>query len=54
VNEPGRLAAEHLRLAYDERVVVDDLDLALTDGSFTAIVGPTAAGSRRCCARWGG
>ena len=44
MNEPVRLAAEHLRLAYDERVVVDDLDLALTDGSFTAIVGPNGCG----------
>jgi iron complex transport system ATP-binding protein len=44
VNEPVRLAAEQLRLAYDERVVVDDLDLALTDGSFTAIVGPNGCG----------
>ncbi len=38
--ERVRLAAEHVRLAYDDRVVVDDLDLTLTDGSFTAIVGP--------------
>ena len=44
MNEPVRLAAEHLRLTYDERVVVDDLDLALTDGSFTAIVGPNGCG----------
>jgi iron complex transport system ATP-binding protein len=39
-----RLAAEHVRLAYDERVVVDDLDLQLTEGSFTAIVGPNGCG----------
>ncbi|TFV48959.1 ABC transporter ATP-binding protein [Blastococcus sp. TF02A-35] len=39
-----RLAAEHVRLAYDERVVVDDLDLELTEGSFTAIVGPNGCG----------
>jgi iron complex transport system ATP-binding protein len=39
-----RLAAEHLRLAYDARVVVDDLDLELTEGSFTAIVGPNGCG----------
>ncbi|GAB3202459.1 ABC transporter ATP-binding protein [Geodermatophilus arenarius] len=39
-----RLAAEGLRLAYDDRVVVDGLDLALTDGSFTAIVGPNGCG----------
>ncbi|MGY1685257.1 ABC transporter ATP-binding protein [Geodermatophilus sp. SYSU D00804] len=39
-----RLAAEGLRLAYDDRVVVDGLDLALTDGSFTAVVGPNGCG----------
>ena len=39
-----RLAAENVRLAYDERVVVDDLDLQLTEGSFTAIVGPNGCG----------
>ncbi len=41
---PVRLAAEDLRLAYDDRVVVDGLDLALPDGSFTAIVGPNGCG----------
>ncbi|RBY92826.1 ABC transporter ATP-binding protein [Blastococcus sp. TF02A-30] len=39
-----RLAADSVRLAYDERVVVDDLDLELTEGSFTAIVGPNGCG----------
>ncbi|SDF74425.1 iron complex transport system ATP-binding protein [Blastococcus aurantiacus] len=39
-----RLAAEQLRLAYDEHVVVQDVDLELTDGSFTAIVGPNGCG----------
>ncbi|NEM06825.1 ABC transporter ATP-binding protein [Geodermatophilus normandii] len=39
-----RLAAEGLRLAYDDRVVVDGLDLTLTDGSFTAIIGPNGCG----------
>jgi iron complex transport system ATP-binding protein len=43
-NGPVRLAAQHLRLAYGERVVVDDLDLELTEGSFTAIVGPNGCG----------
>ena len=43
---PGRvrLAAERVRLAYDEHVVVHDVDLELTDGSFTAIVGPNGCG----------
>jgi iron complex transport system ATP-binding protein len=39
-----RLAAEHVRLAYDDHVVVHDLDLELTEGSFTAIVGPNGCG----------
>ena len=39
-----RLAAEHVQLAYDDRVVVLDLDLQLTEGSFTAIVGPNGCG----------
>ena len=39
-----RLAAEHVQLAYDDRVVVRDLDLQLTEGSFTAIVGPNGCG----------
>jgi iron complex transport system ATP-binding protein len=39
-----RLAAESVSLAYDDRVVVRELDLQLTDGSFTAIVGPNGCG----------
>jgi iron complex transport system ATP-binding protein len=39
-----RLAAEQVRLAYDEHVVVHDADLELTDGSVTAIVGPNGCG----------
>ena len=42
--ERVRLAAEGVRLAYDDHVVVHDLDLELTDGSFTAIVGPNGCG----------
>jgi iron complex transport system ATP-binding protein len=44
VNEPVRLAAERVTLAYDDTVVVRDLDLELTDGSLTAIVGPNGCG----------
>jgi iron complex transport system ATP-binding protein len=39
-----RLAAERVTLAYDDHVVVRDLDLRLTEGSFTAIVGPNGCG----------
>ncbi|MEM1334246.1 MAG: ABC transporter ATP-binding protein [Actinomycetota bacterium] len=43
---PGaaRLAAEGVRLAYDEKVVVRDLDLEVPDGQITVIVGPNACG----------
>jgi iron complex transport system ATP-binding protein len=40
----ARLRAEHLELAYDQRTVVRDLDVAIADGSFTVIVGPNACG----------
>jgi iron complex transport system ATP-binding protein len=43
-NARVRLAAEGVTLAYDESVVVRDLDLELTEGSFTAIVGPNGCG----------
>jgi iron complex transport system ATP-binding protein len=39
-----RLAAEQVTLAYDDHVVVRDVDLQLTEGSFTAIVGPNGCG----------
>ena len=39
-----RLAADGVRLAYGPDVVVDSLDLELTEGSFTAIVGPNGCG----------
>lgn len=40
----SRLAAQKLRVGYDERVVIDDLSLVIPDGSFTVIVGPNACG----------
>jgi ABC-type cobalamin/Fe3+-siderophores transport system ATPase subunit len=39
-----RLHGERLTLAYDQRVVSEALDVAIPDGSFTAIVGPNACG----------
>jgi iron complex transport system ATP-binding protein len=39
-----RLAADRVRLAYDDAVVVRDVDLQLTEGSLTAIVGPNGCG----------
>ncbi|MFD4636944.1 ABC transporter ATP-binding protein [Lentzea sp. NPDC058436] len=41
---PGRLRAENLTLAYDERVVARDLGITIPDGSFTVIIGPNACG----------
>lgn len=38
------LVAESLRLGYGDRVVVDDLDLAVPPGRITAIVGANACG----------
>ena len=40
----SRLAAEHLRLSYDARVVADDLSVTIPDGGFTVIIGPNACG----------
>jgi iron complex transport system ATP-binding protein len=39
-----RLAAEHLRLAYDQREVIGGLSLAIPAGAITAIVGANACG----------
>ncbi|PPK98701.1 iron complex transport system ATP-binding protein [Kineococcus xinjiangensis] len=42
---PGpRLRAQDLTLAYEQRTVVEGLDLDIPDGSFTVIVGPNACG----------
>jgi iron complex transport system ATP-binding protein len=39
-----RMRADGVTLAYDERVVAEDLSVTVTDGSFTVIVGPNACG----------
>lgn len=41
---PSRLAGRGLTLAYERRVVAEDLSVAVPDGSFTVIVGPNACG----------
>jgi iron complex transport system ATP-binding protein len=41
---PARLAGEHLRLAYDDLVVVEDLSIALPTEQITVIVGANACG----------
>ncbi|PJE97590.1 cobalamin/Fe(3+)-siderophore ABC transporter ATP-binding protein [Streptomyces carminius] len=40
----SRLAARGLTLAYEDRTVVEDLDLDIPDGRVTVIVGPNACG----------
>lgn len=43
-SSPSRLAGTDLRLAYDQRVIVDGLSVAIPDGAVTAIVGANACG----------
>jgi iron complex transport system ATP-binding protein len=40
----GRLTAAGVRLAYQDRVVVENLTVTVPDGEFTVIVGPNACG----------
>ncbi|WP_306338586.1 ABC transporter ATP-binding protein [Streptomyces sp. KL118A] len=40
----ARLSARELTLAYEDRTVVDRLDLTIPDGKVTVIVGPNACG----------
>ncbi|NGN64844.1 ABC transporter ATP-binding protein [Streptomyces sp. A7024] len=40
----SRLAARALTLAYDERVVVESLDVDIPDGKVTVVVGPNGCG----------
>ena len=40
----SRLAARGLTLAYEDRTVVEELDLDIPDGKVTVIVGPNACG----------
>jgi len=41
---PSPLGARSLSLAYDDRIVVDGLDIAIPDGRITVIVGANASG----------
>ncbi|MEX2971068.1 ABC transporter ATP-binding protein [Streptomyces sp. C184] len=40
----SRLTAEKVTLAYDQRVIAENLSVAIPDHSFTVIVGPNACG----------
>ncbi|MBD8518044.1 ABC transporter ATP-binding protein [Plantibacter sp. CFBP 8804] len=39
-----RLAGSGLRVGYDQRTIIHELDIAIPDDSFTVIVGPNACG----------
>ena len=39
-----RLVAEHIGLGYGDRLIVDDLDLAIPTGLVTTIIGPNGCG----------
>jgi iron complex transport system ATP-binding protein len=41
---PSTLSARGLRLAYDDRVVADDLSFDVPDGELTVVIGPNACG----------
>jgi iron complex transport system ATP-binding protein len=44
-SEPvSRLGAEHVQLAYHDRIVVEDLSISIPTGEVTVIVGPNACG----------
>lgn len=44
-NNPNRLKGEHLSYGYDsEHPIFNDLDIAIPDGLFTAIIGPNGCG----------
>ncbi|MFF7754925.1 ABC transporter ATP-binding protein [Streptomyces sp. NPDC007971] len=40
----NRLSAENVTLAYDQRVIAEQLSVQIPDNSFTVIVGPNACG----------
>lgn len=40
----SRLAGSDLRIGYDQRTIIHELDIAIPDDSFTVIVGPNACG----------
>ncbi|TQC49252.1 ABC transporter ATP-binding protein [Rhodococcus sp. WS4] len=44
VQTDARLIAEHLSLGYGDRVVVDNLDLAVKTGVITTVIGPNGCG----------
>ncbi|MEW5559471.1 iron-enterobactin ABC transporter ATP-binding protein [Enterobacter asburiae] len=41
---PARLYGEHLTLGYGKKIIAEDLQVAIPDGHFTAIIGPNGCG----------
>lgn len=41
---PASLSAEGIRIGYDRRVIIEELDATVPEGSFTVIIGPNACG----------
>jgi iron complex transport system ATP-binding protein len=39
-----RLSGSGMTLAYDKRVIAEELSVEIPDGSFTVIIGPNACG----------
>lgn len=40
----ARLQGEHLTLGYGKKIIIDDLQVVIPDGHFTAIIGPNGCG----------
>lgn len=49
----ARLRGSGLRVAYGDRTVLDDIDIAVPDGRFTVIIGPNACGKSTLLAALG-
>lgn len=43
-NTSSRLKGQNLKLAYESRVICEDLELTIPEGKFTVIVGPNGCG----------
>ena len=44
------IEARNVTKRYGDFTALDDVTVAVPDGSLTALLGPRAAASRRCCA----
>lgn len=51
IESVARLRGDQLTLGYGKFTVAENLNVSIPDGHFTAIIGKTAAGNQRYCAR---